>query len=84
MKFTQNKITWKNIIPDFLVFIVPVFIGIIILIMSFGWLILILLVILLILGFFGNAFIRGKLACKYCKQRELGCPAQKLFDKTNQ
>jgi hypothetical protein len=23
------------------------------------------------------------LACKYCKQRELGCPAQRLFEKIN-
>jgi hypothetical protein len=26
--------------------------------------------------------VRGQLACKYCKQRELGCPAEQLFSKT--
>jgi hypothetical protein len=25
--------------------------------------------------------IRGSIACKYCKQRELGCPAEQMFAK---
>jgi hypothetical protein len=82
MKFIQNKITWKDITPDFLVSVMPIAVGIIILIINFNWLILFLLVLLFFLGFLGNALVRSRLACKYCKQRELGCPAQKLFDKT--
>lgn len=84
MKFIQNKITWKDIVPDFLVSIIPLVVGIVILITNFDWLILFLLALLFFLGFPGNALVRSRLACKYCKQRELGCPAQKLFDKTKQ
>jgi hypothetical protein len=25
--------------------------------------------------------VRGQLACRYCKQREIGCPAAQLFNK---
>jgi hypothetical protein len=28
--------------------------------------------------------VRGHIACKYCKQREIGCPAQRLFDRTKE
>jgi hypothetical protein len=27
----------------------------------------------------GNAIIRGSFVCKTCKQKELGCPAARLF-----
>ena len=80
-RFNQMKITWKDIVPDFLVFIVPVLAGIILLIQEFSLTILILIIALFILGFFGNALVRGKLACRYCKQRESGCPAEQLFNK---
>jgi hypothetical protein len=65
-----------------LVLIFPLVGGIIILIMDFTWLILVLMVILVVLSLGGNALIRGSLACKYCKQRELGCPAEQLFNKS--
>ena len=80
-QFSKKTITWKYIIPDFLLFFIPVLAGIVLLIMEFSWTILILLIILLVLGFFGNALVRGQLACRYCKQRETGCPAEQLFDK---
>jgi len=82
-RFLQKKITWKDIIPDFLVFIVPVIAGIFLLLNEFQWIILFLVIVLLILGFIGNAFVRGQLACKYCKQKEIGCPAVQLFEKKN-
>ena len=34
---------------------------------------------LVALSFGGNAVVRGSFTCKYCKQQELGCPAQALF-----
>jgi hypothetical protein len=37
------------------------------------------LAVLIALSFVGNAVLRGSFACKYCKQREIGCPAEKLF-----
>lgn len=80
--FTQRQITWKDIIPDFLVSIIPLLVGIVLLVINFNFLILLLVILLVILTSAGNAFIRGSLACKYCKQREIGCPAEKLFKKS--
>lgn len=79
--FLKTEITMKDIIPDFLTFIFPLIGGIVLLLSTFSWLIIVLLVILVILGFGGNAVVRGWFACKYCKQREIGCPAEKLFSK---
>lgn len=79
--FTEKEISWKDLIPDFMVLIFPLIGGIIILIRDFNWLILVLMVILVMLSIGGNAVVRGSLACKYCKQKELGCPAEQLFNK---
>jgi len=67
--------------PDFLIFIFPFVGGIILLVKDFSWLLAAILTVLLILSFSGNAIIRGQFACKHCKQREIGCPAEKLFGK---
>ena len=80
-KFCKMQITWKDLIPDFLVSLIPIIVGIIVLIIDFSWLILVLIILLVILTSFGNGFVRGQLACKYCKQKEIGCPAEKLFNK---
>jgi hypothetical protein len=80
-KFVEKAISWKDLIPDFLVLIFPLVGGIIILIRDFKWLILVLMIILVILSIGGNAVIRGSFACKYCKQKELGCSAEQLFNK---
>lgn len=81
IKFIDIKITWKDIVPDFLISVIPIIVGIVILINNFNWTILLLVILLFSLGFMGNGLVRGNLACRYCKQRELGCPAQSLFDK---
>jgi len=80
-KFVEKEISWKQIVPDFLVFIFPLLGGIVILIKDFSYAILLLLILLFVLSFVGSAVIRGSFACKYCKQREIGCPAEKLFSK---
>jgi hypothetical protein len=80
-KFINIKLTWKDILPDFLVSIIPLLVGVVLLIRNFSWLLLGTIVLLFLLMSAGNGFIRGTLACKYCKQRELGCPAEKLFSK---
>ena len=77
-KFTQKELKWKDMLPDMLVFIVPTLAGIFLLLSNFTWLILALILVLLTLSLFGNALIRG-LTCNKCKQRDLGCPAQDLF-----
>ena len=80
-KFIKDKITWKDILPDFLVSIIPIIAGIVLLILNFNWLIISLIVLLIILASAGNSFVRGSLACKFCKQREIDCPAEQLFNR---
>jgi hypothetical protein len=78
---SQKCISWRSVVPDFLGWLVPLGVGIGTLVGSFSWRVLILVVALLVLGSGGTALVRGQLACKYCRQRELGCPAQQLFAK---
>ena len=81
-KFSRMELTWKDVVPDFLAFMIPVLAGILLLIREFSWTVLILIIALVLLSFLGNALVRGQLACRYCKQREIGCPAEHLFNKT--
>jgi len=80
-KFVKKKISWYDLIPDFLVGIIPIVGGIILSILDFSLIRIGMIVLLVILAFIGTAVIRGSFACKYCKQREIGCPAEKLFSK---
>jgi len=79
--FIGKKVSWYNILPDFLVTIIPIIGGAVLLAFDFSLIIAALLLVLLILGFAGSAFIRGSYACKHCRQRDLGCPALSLFEK---
>ena len=80
-KFVDRKISWFDLIPDFLVGIIPMVGGIIILIYDFSFIILGLIILLAIIFFGGTGYIRGSFACRYCKQKEFGCPAQEIFTK---
>ena len=80
-KFCAKEFTWKDMIPDLLVSLVPFVVGIVFLIVSFNIVMLMAVLLLIALSTAGNGFIRGSLACKYCKQRELGCLADRLFNK---
>ncbi len=80
-KLIECKIGWKDLILDFLVSLIPAITGIFLLIKKFNGINLLLIIILFILTSSGNGFVRKNLACKYCKQREFGCPAEKLFNK---
>ncbi|MFH0876534.1 MAG: hypothetical protein V1859_11460 [archaeon] len=80
-KFVEHKITWKELLPDLLVSLVPMVAGIVLLILKFNWIMLALIILLVVLTTVGNGFVRGNLACKFCKQKELGCPAEQLFNK---
>ena len=79
--FCKKNMTWKDILPDFMVSVIPMVVGIWILITGFSWLIAGLVAFLFVLSFPGNAFVHGSLICNHCRQRELGCPAEKLFHK---
>ena len=83
-QFAQKDISLIKLAPDLLISVLPIAGGIGLLIMDFDWLIVVLLIMLILFTSAGNAFIRGSLACKYCKQRKIGCPAEKLFNKQQQ
>ena len=51
------------------------------LIRAWSWGTLAAMVLLLALTTIGNGIVRGKLLCLHCRQRKLGCPALKLFEK---
>ncbi len=80
--FLRKDITWRDIVPDFAVGLLPVVAGAVLLVRGFSWTLLGLVLLLLLLTTAGNAFVRGVLVCSHCRQRELGCPAQRLFEKT--
>jgi hypothetical protein len=82
-KFSCNTFTWKDMIPDLLVFLIPAITGIIRMIFEFNWFTLSLVLTLFLLNSVGNAYIRGQLACNHCKQAQLGCPALELFSPKN-
>lgn len=79
--FIEKEITWSAVLPDFMIIIFPMVGGIILLVRDFSLFLLAIMVLLLLLFSGGNAVIRGSLMCKYCKQREIGCPADRLFNK---
>jgi len=80
-EFAERKISWWDLLPDFMVLIFPLVGGIMLSVTNFSWLRVGALLALTALGSAGNAVIRGSFACKYCKQREIGCPAERLFGK---
>jgi len=80
-KFTEREISWRDLIPDMLLFMIPLVGGIIWLFLDFNLITLGSIVLLLILAMPVTGYMRSCLLCPNCKQRELGCPAQKLFGK---
>ena len=80
-KFCEKSFTWKDMIPDLLISLIPLIIAIAVIIIKFNLILLFATIILITLTTIGNGFIRSNLTCKYCKQREIGCPAEQLFSK---
>ncbi len=80
-EFCKKNMTWRDMIPDLLITLMPLVIGIILLIIKFDFVILSALLAVAFLTTYGNAQIRGKMTCNHCKQRELGCPAEALFNR---
>jgi hypothetical protein len=79
--FLNKKISMWDLVPDFLVTLIPFAFGVILLFKNFSWIILFLSLSLIFIAFFGNYAVRGFIACRYCKQREIGCPAEKMFNR---
>jgi hypothetical protein len=80
-KFCAKEMSWWDMIPDILVSLIPMVIGIVLLILQFNLLMLAAMLLLFFLTTSGNGYIRGKLVCRFCKQREICCPAYELFNK---
>jgi len=82
-EFAERKIQMHDLLPDFLVFLIPAAAGVFsIATKGFDWLILGLIIAALLLSFAGNMLIRTKLTCRYCKQGvDFGCPAADMFSK---
>ncbi len=80
-RFTDRKIGLKDLIPDMLVVLFPLLGGIIYLFLHFNFLTLGLILAIIILAMPVTGFMRTCFICSNCKQRDLGCPAEKLFAK---
>jgi hypothetical protein len=80
-RFVDRDISFIDLIPDFMVMIFPLIGGVILLVLDFSIVLLGLMIILFVLFFGGTAFIRGTFSCKYCRQKEIGCPAYEIFNK---
>lgn len=80
-KFCQRKVTCLNLLPVILGSLIPVIAGLILLIRSFSWPILILTLIPVANWFFINPLIYGKLICLHCQQGRICCPANDFFGK---
>ena len=80
-RFTSKCISRRELLPDMLVLLIPLVRGSALLIQSFSGSMALILVALLALSFGGNYIVRSRIACKYCKQRELGCPSERFFGK---
>jgi hypothetical protein len=78
-RFIEREVVWRDIVPDMMVLVFPMVGGIALLIKDFTWTLTVVLLALALISMGGNAVVRGSFACKHCKQRELGCPAQELF-----
>jgi hypothetical protein len=77
-KFAR-KMTWLSLLPDLLVVLVPLGVGLFLLVRQLSWVLLVVMAALVLLAFPGNGFVRGRHACCHCRQRERGCPAEQLF-----
>ena len=82
-RFIEKKISWKSLVPDFLVSIVPIFTGGLYLFTNFSWERLVMILAFGVIAFPLTGFIRGSISCRYCKQKEFGCPAIQFFSKNN-
>ncbi len=79
MKFISRRPTWRDILPEILVSLIPLVAGVIVLVQHFSWPVAGAMAAILILAFAGNGLVRSSFACTHCKQRDLGCPAAQLF-----
>ncbi len=82
-RFAARTMSHKQLLPDLLVLVFPLIGGIVLLLRTFSWSLAVLLLALPALSLWGTYLVRSRIACRYCKQREIGCPAERFFNKGN-
>jgi small-conductance mechanosensitive channel len=81
-KFCERELGFKDFIPQVLVVLIPLIVGIALLISrGFNLLILTAMIYPVFSWFVVNPILYGKLACIHCKQGSICCPAFKFFTK---
>jgi hypothetical protein len=80
-RFREKEMTMKDLIPDLAVSLIPIITGIVLLFIRFDLRLSSLMIMLIVFSTLGNGIVRGNLSCNFCKQKELGCPAEKFFKK---
>ena len=77
--FAVRQICWWGIAPQLLATLLPLMVGGYLLLGQFELTTLAAMAAILVLSLGGNALVRRSYACRYCKQRDLGCPALATF-----
>jgi hypothetical protein len=81
-KFCERELSYKDFIPQLLVVLVPLTVGIALLVSrGFDILVLIAMTYPIFSWFALNPLIYGRLACKHCRQGSICCPALDFFIK---
>ena len=81
-KFCERKLKFKDFIPQLLVALIPLIVGIALLVSrGFHLLTFIALLYPVFSWVVVNPIIYGKLACNHCKQGSICCPALEFFSK---
>lgn len=84
-KFSERELSFKDFIPQVLVVLIPLIVGVALLISRGFDLLTVIAIIYPIFSWFAiNPVLYGKLACKHCKQGSICCPALKFFTKKNE
>ena len=81
-QFCKNKFSFKDFVPQILIILVPFIVGVALLISrGYNFLIIIAIIYPVASWIIFNPIIHGKLACPFCKQGAVCCPALSFFNK---
>lgn len=75
-RFSKSEFSYNEIIFNVLTVGMPLIAAFYVLLIKFSWPLIILLVSLLIFGFFRLRGIKWLFLCKYCRQGEISCPLE--------
>ncbi len=78
-RFAAREISWAALVPDLLIFLIPAVVGAVYLFIDFAWWRVALMGGLFVAFAFRSVAVHILFSCRFCRQREIGCPAEKLF-----